>query len=201
MAEKNSKENKSKKYLAGLSIVALGVVFGDLGTSPLYSFQDSFKLSSHLKPTQANVLGVLSIIFWLTLIFVVTFKYLTFILRADNNGEGGVIALTALLLPHGDKKSKLRGWLVIAGLFAATMWMGDSLVTPAITVVSSIGGLSVASIHLSQSLVVIITVVILLGLFYLQSHGSGGLGKIFGPIMVIWFAACHFRCLSNCWRA
>jgi KUP system potassium uptake protein len=99
----------------------------------------------------------------LTLIFVVTFKYLTFILRADNNGEGGVIALTALLLPHGDKKSKLRGWLAIAGL-------------------------SVASIHLSQSLVVIITVLILLGLLYFQSHGSGGLGKIFGPIMVIWFA-------------
>jgi KUP system potassium uptake protein len=189
MAKSNSKENKSKKYLAGLSLVALGVVFGDLGTSPLYSVQGSFNVSTHLDPTPDNVLGVLSLIFWLTLIFVVSFKYLTFILRADNNGEGGVIALMAQILPHGDKKkSKLRGWLVIAGLFAATMWLGDSLITPAITVVSSIGGLSVASLHLSQQLVIIITVIILLGLFYFQRYGSGKLGKIFGPIMAVWFA-------------
>jgi KUP system potassium uptake protein len=186
MAEENSRE-KSKKYLTGLTIVALGVVFGDLGTSPLYSMQDSFKVSSNLKPTPDNVLGVLSLIFWLTLIFVVTFKYLTFILRADNNGEGGVIALTAQILPHGQKKGKIRGWLAIAGLLAATMWLGDSLVTPAITISSSIGGLGVASIHLSQTLVVIITVAVLFGLFYFQSYGSGGLGKVFGPIMAVWF--------------
>jgi KUP system potassium uptake protein len=187
MSEHNSKENSSKKYLAGLSVIALGVVFGDLGTSPLYSLQDSFKLSSHLNPTPENVLGVLSLIFWMTLVFVVTFKYLTFIVRADNNGEGGVIALTALILPHGGQKRKWLGWLSFAGLFGATMWLGDSLVTPAITVVSSIGGLSVASIHLSQTMVVIITVVILVGLFYFQSYGSGGLGKVFGPIMLLWF--------------
>jgi KUP system potassium uptake protein len=187
MAKKDSKENSSKKYLTGLTIVALGVVFGDLGTSPLYSMQDSFKVSSNLKPTPDNVLGVLSLIFWLTLIFVVTFKYLTFILRADNNGEGGVIALTAQILPHGKKKSKIRGWLAIAGLLAAAMWLGDSLVTPAITISSSIGGLGVASIHLSQTLVVIITVAVLFGLFYFQRYGSGGLGKVFGPIMAVWF--------------
>ncbi len=187
MAKKDSKENSSKKYLTGLTIVALGVVFGDLGTSPLYSMQDSFKVSSNLKPTPDNVLGVLSLIFWLTLIFVVTFKYLTFILRADNNGEGGVIALTAQILPHGKKKSKIRGWLAIAGLLAAAMWLGDSLVTPAITISSSIEGLGVASIHLSQTLVVIITVAVLFGLFYFQRYGSGGLGKVFGPIMAVWF--------------
>lgn len=182
MAENKTEEKGSKKYLAGLALAAIGIVFGDLGTSPLYTFQDSFKLTGGIDPhNPADVLGILSLIFW-TLILLLSFKYLGYILRADNGGEGGIIALSALLLPSKDNESKFRGWLVVLGLIGASLWFGDSLVTPAITVVSAIGGLSVASIQLSQTWVIVITIGVLIGLFYFQSYGSGGLGMIFGRL-------------------
>jgi KUP system potassium uptake protein len=187
MAPKNSKEKPSKKYLAELSIAAIGIVFGDLGTSPLYSFQDSFSKAHGLSVTPDNILGVLSLIFW-TLILLISLKYLIFVFRADNGGEGGSMALIALISPHGDiTKNKLRRWFILGGLLAAAVLFGEFLVTPAITVLSAVGGLGVASIHLSQSIVVWITIVILLGLFSVQRFGSGGLGKVFGPILTVWF--------------
>ncbi|HYW33931.1 MAG TPA: KUP/HAK/KT family potassium transporter, partial [Balneolaceae bacterium] len=186
MSEENSTKNRSTKYLAELSLAAIGIVFGDIGTSPLYAFQDSFKISSGISTAPANILGILSLIFW-SLILVISFKYLGFVLRADNGGEGGIIALAALLSPHSETKKRAFGWLVVVGLIGASLWFGDCLVTPAISVVSAIGGLSVASIHLSQDLVILITIVILIGLFYFQSFGSGGLGKVFGPLITFWF--------------
>jgi KUP system potassium uptake protein len=187
MAEKNSKENLSGKYLTELSIAAIGVVFGDLGTSPLYSFQDSFSKTHGLSVTPDNILGVLSLIFW-TLILLISLKYLIFVFRADNGGEGGAMALIALISPHGDiTENKLRRWFILGGLLAAAVLFGEFLVTPAITVLSAVGGLRVASLHLFQTIVMLVTIVILLGLFAVQRFGSGGLGKIFGPILTVWF--------------
>lgn len=186
MSEPKSGEKNSKKYLAGLSLAALGIVFGDIGTSPLYALRESFHPEYGLVPSDANILGILSLIFW-SLILVISVKYVAFVLRADNNGEGGIIALTALITPKGNG-SGLRKKLVLAGLFGAALLYGDSMITPAITVLSAIEGLNVAT-TIFEPYIVPITIGILLTLFFFQSHGTGGLGKIFGPIMVVWFAA------------
>jgi KUP system potassium uptake protein len=186
MSESNSEENKSKKYLAGLSLAAIGIVYGDIGTSPLYAFRESFHDEYGLAVSHANVLGILSLIFW-ALILVITIKYLVFVLRADNDGEGGIIALTALITPSGDGEgSTLRRWLVLAGLFGAALLYGDSMITPAISVLSAIEGLKVAT-PLFEPYVIPITIGILLGLFIFQSQGTAGLGMIFGPITTVWF--------------
>ncbi len=180
-------ESQSKKYLAGLSLAALGIVFGDIGTSPLYAFRESFHAEYGLVPSPANVLGILSLILW-SLILVICIKYLTFILRADNNGEGGIIALTALISPRSEKSStKFRGWLVLAGLFGAALLYGDSMITPAISVLSAIEGLNVATAFF-EPYIIPITIGILLALFLVQKRGTAGIGKVFGPIVAIWFA-------------
>jgi len=121
MSQSNSDEKPKGKYLAGLSLAAIGIVYGDIGTSPLYAFRENFNDEYGLAVSSANVLGVLSLIFW-ALILVITVKYLVFVLRADNDGEGGIIALTALITPRGDG-SKFRRWLILSGLFGApALW-------------------------------------------------------------------------------
>lgn len=173
------------KRLLILSLTAIGVVYGDIGTSPIYAIKESFHSSYGLASTPANVLGVLSLIFW-SLILVISIKYLVLVLRADNNGEGGIIALAALVSPDSGKSSTGRWLLVLAGLFGAALLYGDSMITPAISVVSAIEGLEVAT-PVFEPYIIPITIGILVGLFAVQSRGTAGVGAIFGPITLTWF--------------
>lgn len=182
---KSDSNGKSKvKHIAGLSLAAIGIVYGDIGTSPLYAFRESFHAEYGLSTSTGNVLGVLSLIFW-SLILVISIKYLVFVLRADNNGEGGIIALTALISPD-NKGTKFRRWMVLAGLFGAALLYGDSMITPAISVLSAVEGLEVAT-PLFEPYIIPITIGILLALFLFQSRGTAGLGKVFGPVTTLWF--------------
>jgi len=170
--------------LAKLSLAALGVVFGDIGTSPLYAIRECFHGEYGIPVTNENILGVLSLMFW-ALVMIVTFKYLTFVLRADNNGEGGVIALTALLKRANVKKSRGIG-LVAVGLFAACLLYGDGMITPAISVLSAVEGIRIIT-PVFKPYIVPLTIVILAGLFFLQSRGTARMGSLFGPVILIWF--------------
>lgn len=173
------------RELGVLALAALGVVFGDIGTSPIYAFRESFHPSYGIDVSQANVLGVLSLIFW-SLILVISIKYLVLVMRADNRGEGGIIALTALVLPPGEEAKGRRWLLVLAGLFGAALLYGDSMITPAISVLSAIEGLEVAT-PMFAPYVIPITVGILFALFVFQSRGTAGLGAVFGPVTLVWF--------------
>jgi KUP system potassium uptake protein len=166
-----------------LSLEALGVVFGDIGTSPLYSMKVCFSEEYGLSVTRDNVLGIISMIFW-ALMLTVTIKYLLFILRADNHGEGGVLALMALC-SHKLSKGKVS-IVVFMGLFGAALLYGDGVITPAISVLSAVEGLGIYAPKLSH-FVIPITVFVLLFLFLFQKKGTAGVGRIFGPIMVLWF--------------
>jgi KUP system potassium uptake protein len=184
--------------LAALSLGALGVVYGDIGTSPLYAFKECLGGEHGVSPSPANVLGLLSLIFW-SLMMVVTVKYLTFIMRADNKGEGGILALLALI------PEKLRapagahvGWLAVLVIAGAALLYGDGMITPSISVLSAMEGVEVASaepivFHVFhhtvplKSCIVPATCVILVGLFAIQSRGTGTVGKLFGPVMLLWF--------------
>ncbi len=168
-----------------LSLTALGIVFGDIGTSPIYALRESFHSANGIDPTQANVLGILSLILW-SLIIVISIKYLTFVMRADNHGEGGIIALTALVAPPSQEAAQKRLVLVMAGLFGAALLYGDSMITPAISVLSAIEGLEVAT-PLFQPYVIPITIVILITLFCVQRRGTAGIGMLFGPVTLVWF--------------
>nr|WP_281311814.1 potassium transporter Kup [Polyangium sp. y55x31] len=169
-----------------LLLGALGVVFGDIGTSPLYAIKECFSPASthRVDPTPANVLGVLSLVFW-SLMMVVTVKYLTFILKADNQGSGGILALLALVPTRKDGRS-VAGPLVLLVLFGAALLYGDGVITPAISVLSAMEGLEVATTSLKPA-VVPLTVVVLLTLFFVQKRGTAGIGNVFGPITLIWF--------------
>jgi KUP system potassium uptake protein len=164
-------------------IATLGVVYGDIGTSPLYAFRESFAVAD-LEVTEASILGVLSLIFW-ALVLVVTVKYLTFVLRADNDGEGGILALVALIMANSTA-SRGRYVLIAIGLFGTALLYGDGMITPAISVLSAVEGLEVAVPSL-EPWVLIVTVVILAALFSNQHRGTATLGALFGPIMVLWF--------------
>lgn len=169
-----------------LALAALGVVYGDIGTSPLYSVRECFHGPHALDVTEGNVLGVLSLIFW-ALTLVISVKYLVFILRADNHGEGGILALMALLAPAGRGVAR-RTWVVVLGLFGAAFLYADGMITPAITVLSAVEGFRLAAPDIFQTwLVELIAVVILLGLFRLQSRGTARVGALFGPFMLFWF--------------
>ncbi|MEI7894601.1 MAG: potassium transporter Kup [Myxococcales bacterium] len=170
--------------LAKLSLGALGVVYGDIGTSPLYSVKECFGKVHGVPLSQANVLGVLSLVFW-SLTLVVVVKYLSFIMRADNKGEGGILALLALVSP--DAGHRVR-FIVMLGLFGAALLYGDGMITPAISVLSAVEGLEVATTSL-KPIVLPMTVAILFGLFVIQKRGTERVGNVFGPTMVIWFAA------------
>ena len=174
-----------KKRLLTLSIAALGVVFGDIGTSPLYAIRECFYGDFGIAVTPANVLGVLSLIFW-SLILVVSVKYLTFILRADNHGEGGIIALTSLIRPRGLMKMEGKWILVAVGVFGACLLYGDGMITPAISVMSAIEGMGVIT-HQLDPYIIPVTVIILAGLFLLQPRGTGSVGALFGPVIFVWF--------------
>jgi KUP system potassium uptake protein len=171
--------------LAKLALGALGVVYGDIGTSPLYAIKGCFAGHS-MAATVPNVLGILSLIFW-SLTLVVSIKYLLFVMRADNHGEGGVLALLALISPVDDRKcSRGRLALLMLGLFGAALLYGDGVITPAISVLSAVEGLGVATPNLS-AFVVPLTCIILCVLFLMQKRGTSGIGAVFGPIMACWF--------------
>ncbi|HEU5357708.1 MAG TPA: potassium transporter Kup [Gemmatimonadales bacterium] len=170
--------------LAGLSLGALGVVYGDIGTSPLYALTECFRGVHSVEPTRDNIFGVLSLVFW-ALTFVVTFKYLLFVMRADNRGEGGILALFALVRPRGSAHG--RAWVIVGlGLFGAALLYGDGVITPAITVLGAVEGVSVAT-PAFQHLVVPLSVAILVALFWFQKRGTAAIGRVFGPVMLVWF--------------
>jgi KUP system potassium uptake protein len=174
------------RYLATLCLITLGVVYGDIGTSPLYAIRECFYGPHAVAPTHGHVLGVLSLIFW-ALIIVISIKYLVFVLRADNHGEGGILALTALATPITPTGRQERAALVLIGISGAALLYGDSLITPAISVLGALEGLSVAT-PLLQPYVVPLTVAIVVALFLFQRRGTAGVGKAFGPVTLLWFA-------------
>jgi KUP system potassium uptake protein len=176
----------SKSSLAGLTLGAIGVVYGDIGTSVLYAMKEVFG-SGHVPFTPDNVYGILSIFFW-TLTFIVSIKYVTLVLRADNNGEGGLVAMLALASTSVRDRPKLRRVLLLVGIFGTCLFYGDGVITPAISVLSAVEGLEVVSPSFVK-FVMPLTLVILLGLFMVQKRGTGGIGKFFGPITLVWFAA------------
>jgi KUP system potassium uptake protein len=177
--------NERRKAFAKLALGALGVVYGDIGTSPLYTVQTTFG-EQGLPPNEANVLGVLSLIFW-ALAMVISLKYVVFIMRADNKGEGGIMALTALAQRCAHGNARLRWTIMILGLLGASLFYGDGVITPAISVLSAVEGLKVVTPTLSHWIVPI-TLVIIVGLFLLQRGGTARVGALFGPIMLLWFA-------------
>ncbi len=174
------------RYLAWLSLAALGVVYGDIGTSPLYALREAFHGRYAMVVTTGNVLGVLSLIFW-SLVVVISVKYVRFVMRADNRGEGGILALMALI-QRGRAARKLvpSGLIATLGLFGAALMYGDSVITPAISVLSAVEGLRVATPALHHW-VIPLTLVLLGGLFLFQSRGTASVGMWFGPVMVLWF--------------
>jgi KUP system potassium uptake protein len=182
----HASQSPKGRYLATLSLLTLGVVYGDIGTSPLYAIRECFYGPQAVAPTHDHVLGVLSLIFW-ALIIVVSIKYLAFVLRADNGGEGGILALTALATPITPSGRTERSILILVGIFGAALLYGDGTITPAISVLSAMEGLGVATPVL-QPYVVPITIVIIIALFSFQQRGTAQVGKVFGPVMLLWFS-------------
>jgi KUP system potassium uptake protein len=174
----------SKSSLAALTLGAIGVVYGDIGTSVLYAMKEVFG-SGHVPFTEANVYGILSIFFW-TLTVIVSIKYVVLVLRADNNGEGGLVAMLALASQSVKDRPKLRRVLLLVGVFGTCLFYGDGVITPAISVLSAVEGLEVIS-PAFKKYVIPMTLVILFGLFAVQKRGTTGIGKFFGPITVVWF--------------
>jgi len=172
--------------LAALTLGALGVVYGDIGTSPLYALKEVFH-GGRVAPTPENILGVLSLIFW-TITVIVSLKYVLLILRADNNGEGGLIAMLALATHAVRDRPRLRDALMMVGLFGTAVFYGDGVITPAISVLSAVEGLQVAAPAL-EHVVIPITLLVLTALFAAQRFGTGGIGKAFGPVTLLWFLA------------
>ncbi|HKY46566.1 MAG TPA: potassium transporter Kup [Acidimicrobiia bacterium] len=175
---------RSRRALPLLALTALGVVYGDIGTSPLYAIRECFHGPHRVPVTEDNVLGVLSLVFW-TLVIVVTLKYLVYVIRADNRGEGGILALMAVV--RSQVAQPRRRWLVVSlGIFGAALLYGDGILTPAISVLGAVEGLEVAAPGLHRGIVPV-TVVILIGLFLFQRRGTAGVGIVFGPIILLWF--------------
>jgi KUP system potassium uptake protein len=181
----NAPAPKSPTALAALTLAALGIVYGDIGTSPLYALKEIFH-GGHVQPTPANILGVLSLVFW-TLTVVISLKYVLLILRADNNGEGGLIAMLALATHAVRDKPPLRRTLMTIGLFGTAVFYGDGVITPAISVLSAVEGLEVAAPQL-HDWIIPLTLLVLTALFAVQRFGTAGVGRWFGPITLVWFA-------------
>src|SRR5881397_3499666 len=182
-----AKPHPQGRYLARLSLLALGVVYGDIGTSPLYAMREAFHGQHGIPVTSGNVFGVLSLIFW-SLILIVTVKYHVVIIRADNKGEGGVLALMALV--NGSRLARglsPRRVMIILGIFGSALLYADGGLTPAISVLSAVEGLEIATPALA-SWVIPVTLVILIGLFLVQSRGTARIGAVFGPVMLVWFS-------------
>ena len=179
----------SQKSSTGvLTIAALGIVYGDIGTSPLYAFKEAFNGPHALALTEPNVLAALSALFW-AIMLIISVKYVWLILKLDNEGEGGVLALTALahrIVKHRKHSDKLAAIVITAGVFAASLFYGDAIITPAISVLSAVEGISVATPQF-EKFVIPITIGLLVGLFLIQRHGTGRVGSLFGPITMVWF--------------
>ena len=188
-SDRNSREqptpDRTGRQLLMISLAALGVVYGDIGTSPLYALRECFHGKVPLPPTPANVLGILSLIFW-SLTLVISIKYLLFLMRADNRGEGGILALLALLTSKSRLSSLQRRLLLPLGIFGASLLYGDGVITPAISVLSAVEGLKVAAPHL-EPFIVPVTIMILIAIFLFQRRGTASVGAVFGPVMTIWF--------------
>ncbi|MGA8278675.1 MAG: potassium transporter Kup [Rhodanobacteraceae bacterium] len=177
-------EKITRSRVTTLVLGAIGVVYGDIGTSPLYTIKQTF--GEHgVSPTTPNVLGILSLVFW-ALILVVSVKYATFIMRADNKGEGGIMALTALAQRSVRASRRARWWIVMLGLFGAALFFGDGVITPAISVLGAVEGLEILAPHLDHWVVPIAALIIVL-LFAFQNRGTGKVGAVFAPVMVLWF--------------
>ncbi len=188
-----------KQATATLALLALGVVYGDIGTSPLYAVRETFNAQYGIALTRANILGGVSAIFW-TLMVVVSVKYVTLVLRADNRGEGGIMALTALATAAVRDRPRLGAALMIVGVVGASLFYGDAVLTPAISVLSAVEGLEVGTVALKPYVVPIATGV-LVALFLIQKHGTGLVGLVFGPVCMLWFLALATAGLWNIARA
>ena len=175
------------RRLGGLSLAAMGVVYGDIGTSPLYTLKECFDPDHGVPLTPNNIYGIASLVFW-AIIIVVSLKYVLFVMRADNRGEGGILALLALALRATGTDKNQVGILMVLGLMGAALFFGDGMITPAISVLSAVEGLEVGT-PVFTPFVVPITLVVLIGLFTIQSHGTELVGRLFGPVMVVWFFA------------
>jgi len=187
-AEATSADTHHATSEATLALLALGVVYGDIGTSPLYAIKECFAPGHGVAPTRANILGILSLIVW-SLLSVVSVKYLTFVLRADNKGEGGILALLSLVRPDTNRPVDLKGrtsWVILLGLFGSALLYGDGIITPAISVLSAVEGLSIATTAL-EPVVLPITAAILVALFLMQRRGTETVGTLFGPVTLVWF--------------
>ncbi len=178
-----------------MALAALGVVYGDIGTSPLYTLKEVFAGNHPIPLTPENILGILSLILW-SLIVIVSIKYVVFIMRADNRGEGGIMALIALALHDSKGKPRQERAIMLIGLLGAGMFYGDGMVTPAISVLSALEGLEVAT-PAFKPYIIPLTLLVLFGLFYFQKRGTASVGALFGPIMVIWFLTLAFFGLSS----
>jgi KUP system potassium uptake protein len=177
----------TNQRLATLTLAALGIVYGDIGTSPLYALKEVFGGSHHPVPiTPDNVLGILSLFFW-SLIIIVTLKYVSFIMRANNKGEGGIIALMTLAMQKGVPGSWQQKLIITLGLIGAALFYGDGVITPAISVLSAVEGLEIIT-PAFQPYVLPIALIVLVGLFMFQRKGTASIGALFGPIMMLWFA-------------
>ena len=176
---------QKKQKLPALALGAIGVVFGDIGTSPLYALKETFAGHHPLLVTEANIFGVLSLMFW-TIMLLVSVKYVIIIMRADNNGEGGSLSLLALVSKLTAHLPKMKWFVTTLGVFAAALFYGDSMITPAISVLSAVEGLEIVS-HQFNIYILPATILILTGLFFIQKRGTGLVGMAFGPIMVFWF--------------
>ncbi|HET7222644.1 MAG TPA: potassium transporter Kup [Rhodanobacteraceae bacterium] len=184
-----------KKALHVMVVGAIGVVFGDIGTSPLYTFSEAFSDQHGMPVTTFNVLGILSLVLW-SLLIVVALKYITFIMRADNKGEGGIMAMMALAQRATRQYPRTRKLVILAAVLGAALFFGDGVITPSITVLSAVEGLEVAAPELSHW-VVWVAVIVLVTLFLIQKRGTGGVGSVFGPVMCVWFVALGLIGLYN----
>ncbi|MBB2497268.1 potassium transporter Kup [Aquipseudomonas ullengensis] len=185
VAADQPKHGSATSSSIGLLVGAVGVVYGDIGTSPLYTLKEVFSGQYGVQVGHEGVLGILSLIFW-SLVWVVSIKYMLFVLRADNQGEGGVMALTALARRAAAPYPRLKAVLVLLGLFGAGLFYGDSMITPAISVLSAVEGLEIAFDGV-EHWVVPLALILLVGLFLIQKHGTARIGTLFGPVMVLWF--------------
>jgi len=185
VTQKNNDPRKANRQLLGLALGALGVVYGDIGTSPLYALREAFHSEHAVPVNHDNILGLLSLVFW-ALIVIISIKYLLFVMRADNRGEGGILALMALVPPKLRDVQGGRWALLAMGLFGAALLYGDGMITPAISVLSAVEGLHVAT-PFFDPYVVPITLAILVILFLFQRKGTAGIGAVFGPVMLLWF--------------
>lgn len=192
-------DHHTKKSLPAVMLAAIGVVFGDIGTSPLYALKECFDPAHGIPFSIEALYGVISMMIW-ALFIVVTFKYVFFVMRADNKGEGGVLSLMALALRSIKSDTRQYFFIMVLGMLGACMLLGESVITPAISVLSAVEGISIATPHLADA-VIPISLVILLALFVIQKHGTAAVGKWFGPITLVWFITLAILGLINIGKA